>query len=166
MLKNKHVIIALIVAPVLAVIAYFAVDRLVGEQAMPAQLGVDYPLLTQSNCRYASGRCVLYNSEFKVLIVSQSIPGQGYRLVLTSEFALNGVKALVTESSNTLMPPRDWQIEDALGKQWALTVGGSDLSEKVLLLVIDAQGSRYFAETSLAFLNYEPGFDKDFRRSE
>ena len=42
MLTNKHVVIALIVAPILAVIAYFATDAAVGEKPHKAQAGKSY----------------------------------------------------------------------------------------------------------------------------
>ena len=38
-LKNKHLVVAMLVAPVLAVLSYFALDVLVGEQPKPAEEG-------------------------------------------------------------------------------------------------------------------------------
>lgn len=55
LLTNKHVVIAMLVAPVLAVIAYFAVDASVSEPPKAAQPGQSYPLAVRSNCRYTSG---------------------------------------------------------------------------------------------------------------
>jgi hypothetical protein len=43
MWKNKHVVIAMIVAPILAVLAWFAVGALVGEKAQVAKPGGAYP---------------------------------------------------------------------------------------------------------------------------
>ncbi len=43
LLTNKHVVIAMLVAPVLAVIAYFAVDASVSEAPKAAQPGKKLP---------------------------------------------------------------------------------------------------------------------------
>jgi len=58
-LKNKHLVIAMLVAPVLAVLSYFALDVLVGERPKPAEEGQSYPLVEKPDCRYASGHCGL-----------------------------------------------------------------------------------------------------------
>ena len=66
---NKHVITAFIVAPILAVLSYYAVDLLLKEQPHVAVAGSSYPLVAQSNCRYTSGRCDLKNADFVAQIV-------------------------------------------------------------------------------------------------
>ena len=42
MWKNKHVIVALIVAPILSILAWFAVGAIVGDQAKVAEPGTAY----------------------------------------------------------------------------------------------------------------------------
>ena len=70
---NKHVVIAMIVAPVLAVLAWFATGQLSGEKPQPAEQGKSYPLVEKSNCRYPSGACDLENENFKLrLTVEES----------------------------------------------------------------------------------------------
>ena len=66
MFTNKHVIVALIVAPVLSVLAWYAVGSFTGEQPTPAEPGQSYPLVEKSNCRYPSGECELENEDFSV----------------------------------------------------------------------------------------------------
>jgi len=51
LLTNKHMIIAMLVAPVLAVLAWFAVGEFAGEQAHKAEAGREYPLVEQSILR-------------------------------------------------------------------------------------------------------------------
>ncbi|NOQ87942.1 MAG: hypothetical protein GQ550_03380, partial [Gammaproteobacteria bacterium] len=51
-LKNKHLILAMFVAPVLAIIAYSSVDTIVSEQPQAAMQGSSYKLAAKSNCRY------------------------------------------------------------------------------------------------------------------
>ena len=68
MWTNKHVIVSLLVAPILAILAWFGVDYLVAEQAQPAEQGTMYPLVARSNCRYDSGQCDLANNDVKMSI--------------------------------------------------------------------------------------------------
>jgi NADH:ubiquinone oxidoreductase subunit 3 (subunit A) len=63
MFKNWHVIIAMIVAPILAVLAWFAVDYFVAERPHAAKEGAAYSLIAKSNCRYDSGQCDLENAK-------------------------------------------------------------------------------------------------------
>jgi hypothetical protein len=163
MFKNKHVVVALIVAPILAVLAYFATGMLVGEKAQPAQAGKTYPLIAQPNCRYESGRCVFYNNTFKLTISPQEITDDLFLLVLESDYALQNVMGAVVQQIDDAAEPQPWQREDDVGKRWrlALPEGARD---KQLLLVVDAQDSRYYGNTALRFLRYEPSFDKDFRQ--
>ena len=46
MWKNKHVIIALLVAPILAILAWFAVGQIAGEKAEVAEPGAQYTRLS------------------------------------------------------------------------------------------------------------------------
>ena len=67
-LASLAIVIALLVAPVLALIAYFAVDAVVAEKPEKALAGSSYPLVAKSNCRYASGRCSLENGDVQLEI--------------------------------------------------------------------------------------------------
>ena len=51
MWKNKHVVVAMLVAPILAILAWFAVDSMVAERAHSAKPGASYKLVAKSNCR-------------------------------------------------------------------------------------------------------------------
>ncbi|HAN68249.1 MAG TPA: hypothetical protein DCQ70_07120, partial [Halieaceae bacterium] len=89
MFSNRHVIIALLVAPLLSIGAWFAVGQLVGEQPQQAEAGSDYPLLAKSNCRYDSGRCELANGDLELEIDVQAL-GSGWQLRLLASHALEG----------------------------------------------------------------------------
>ncbi len=65
-LANKHVVIAMLMAPVLALISYFAVDKLMADPPQAAVSGESYRLIEQSNCRYNSGQCALINGNFEL----------------------------------------------------------------------------------------------------
>lgn len=55
MMTNKHVLAALLVAPILAVLAWYGTGLLSDDeelQAVPAQAGASYPLIERPGCRY------------------------------------------------------------------------------------------------------------------
>ena len=98
MLRNRHVITALLVAPILAVLAWFAVGNLVGERATPAQAGQSYPLVARSNCRYESGQCDLENEDFRLrLSLTDGITGPEF--ILSASHPLEGVVLAVASSA-------------------------------------------------------------------
>ena len=66
MFKNKHVVIAMLVAPVLSILAWLAVDYFISERPHVAESGATYALIAKSNCRYDSGQCDLENSDFSL----------------------------------------------------------------------------------------------------
>ena len=89
MLTNKHVIIAMIVAPILSVLAWIGVGQLAGEKPHAARPGQSYPLVEKSNCRYESGACDLQNEDFKLRLTLQAT-GAGAEMVLTASHPLEG----------------------------------------------------------------------------
>src|SRR5210317_2361133 len=88
MFKNKHVIVAMLVAPILSIMAWFAVDYFVGERPHAAKEGAAYTLIAKSNCRYDSGQCDLENSDFKLSIRPTSVTPASLQLEMTSAFPL------------------------------------------------------------------------------
>jgi len=67
-LTNKHFVIALLVAPVLAILSWFAADQIARPEAIAAQAGQQFPLRAKSNCRYKSSQCDLVNGDVKFTI--------------------------------------------------------------------------------------------------
>ncbi len=59
MFRNKHLILAFLIAPVLAIIAWFSVDYFVAEKPHSAKPGASYELIAKPNCRRFSRRCDL-----------------------------------------------------------------------------------------------------------
>jgi hypothetical protein len=52
---NKHILAAVLVAPVLAILSYFGIGYLFGEKPQPALEGQSYRLAEKPNCRWESG---------------------------------------------------------------------------------------------------------------
>lgn len=155
MWKNKHIVIALLVAPVLALIAYFAVDYMVAERPHAAVAGADYPLLAKPNCRYASGRCELQNGDVKLAL---SVTERDGRDVLSLDSALplaDARVALATTQDDDPAPVR-LAPEGRDGRRWHAELTGGLDPEQSLRLVVVAGESRYYAEVTTAFFESEP----------
>lgn len=158
MFKNKHVIVALIVAPILALISYFAVDYMVSEKPQAAKPGTAYPLVAKSNCRYTSGRCRLENGDF---VVTVTVPAN--TLKVTSPHVLSHVEVYIaTDSDDTgdfihLQPNED-------GRHWSVSLPVRPTESHLLRIVTIAADTIYYGETILTFMNYQTSFSKDFER--
>ncbi|MEO0615851.1 MAG: hypothetical protein AAFY69_06915 [Pseudomonadota bacterium] len=143
MWKNKHVIIALLVTPVLAIIAWFAVDRMVAEEPQAAVAGGAYELVAKPNCRYASGECELVNNDFRLaLALSDGI------MTLNASHALDSVQLAKGDTAGTYGVP---QMLDGAGQSWQLAFSDASADGSIRVLA-SAGGASYYAETSLAFI--------------
>ncbi len=153
MFTNKHVVIAMIVAPVLAVLAWFGVGQIGAEKPQVAVQGQSYPLVEQSNCRYASGACDLENEDFKLRItMADSVSGP--ELVLTATHALDGVVMSVGQATEEAAPS-PMRALDGQGLSWRLALGQSPSAQERIRMVANASGSSYFADASTTFLQPE-----------
>lgn len=154
--RNRHVVIAALIAPVLALIAYFSVDYLFGERPQAARAGASYPLVETPGCRYAGGNCRLKNEDFVLSIaVMQTANGAGV-LTLESNVALEGVRLAVHRGEGVdEAAPREMLAVNAEGNRWTLDVPPLDPSRDRLRLAASARGSIYFGEASTSFLGRE-----------
>lgn len=152
MLKSKHTIAALIIAPLLSIGGYFVVDGMFGEKPHKAEAGKSYPLVALPGCRYSGGKCTLKNNAFSVEI-SAAEPGAGVvNLNLTAQYPLQAAKvALVTDAAQA-GDPEPMRSLDQAGRQWNIALAGSAQPGSQIRVVLVADGAFYFGETGLAFL--------------
>ncbi|MES0327310.1 MAG: hypothetical protein ABUK13_03870, partial [Gammaproteobacteria bacterium] len=100
-LKNKHLIMAMFIAPTLAVIAYFGVDFIVSEKPHVAVQGESYKLAAKSNCRYKSGICTLENGDVEVKVHAQAMGNNQIKIILSSVVPLqSALISFVGEGEN------------------------------------------------------------------
>lgn len=150
MFTNKHVIIAMIVAPILSILAWIAVGAFTGEKAQPAQSGNSYPLVEKSNCRYDSGVCDLENKDFRLsLALQDGVSGQ--QLVLRASHPLEGVVLSVAEPGSEAQPAA-MLAADGQGLEWRMALDDRPGPEQRIRVVARAAGSSYFAEAGTLFL--------------
>lgn len=145
MFRNKHVVIALLVAPLLALIAYFAVDSIVAEKPQKAVAGSSYPLAAKSNCRYASGRCSLVNGDLRVEIHSVD-----NALLISSSHAASIVRAALLDAEQV----NEYHLDPrpvGNNHQWQSELPDIGVLQMRLRIAVVVAGSHYFAEVGLLF---------------
>ena len=156
MWTNKHVIIALLVAPILAVIAWFGVDYLVAEQARPAEQGAMYPLVARSNCRYDSGQCDLANNDLRMSIRPVDLQASRTVLSLESEFVLEQVRfALVLGDDEVLGSAEPTQTSEG-DTLWVINIPAHADPEAALRVAVTVQQAVYFVEVPVVFMRSSP----------
>lgn len=160
MWTNKHVIIAMLVAPILAIIAWFGVDYLVAEQAQPAKAGSMYPLVAKSNCRYDSGQCDLSNSDIEVSIRPVDLLANRTIMSLESEFVLEQVMfALVVGTDEVVGSAAPTQTPEG-DTLWVINIPTYADPEAVLRVAVTVQQSVYFAEVPVVFMRSAPPLNR------
>jgi hypothetical protein len=158
MFKNKHFIIALLIAPILSLIAYFGTDMALSEKPHAAKEGESYKLISKSNCRYTSGLCDMENGDFKVKFRSEKLTQDSLELSLHTAYPLEGVKLSVVDSQEQNAQPIDMTQTDQAGQNWSITLPKPASADSWLRVAIQSEGTLYYGETQTAFVKYETLF--------
>ncbi|MGH1472538.1 MAG: hypothetical protein ACRBCS_15240 [Cellvibrionaceae bacterium] len=165
-LSNKHVVAALIIAPLLAIGSYFAVDALVSEAPKNAQAGNNYQLVEKPNCRYSSGQCELKNGNFELTLTGTQKDNQkdNQKTIVTvnSIHPLDGIKIAYGHENSSLTPSNMTMI-NSNQMEWTIELPPKTEDNKRLFIVASAKDSLYFGDASIAFIDYKTSFSKDFR---
>lgn len=164
MFANKHLIAAMLVAPILAIIAYLAVDRVVRERPSAAAPGASYKLAERSDCRYQSGHCTLHNGDMELQLATRSLQGGGLELVVASAIPLDGIKVAIVSARQDQDTPRAMLPDGGQRTQWRLPLPVAMAADSRILLVAAVHDSYYYGDTATTFTVYRTTFDKDFRR--
>lgn len=159
LLKNKHLILAMFITPVLAILAYFATDYMVSEKPQMAQQGEVYKLAANSNCRYQSGVCTLKNGDIEVSVRAQRIDNNQLELFVSSELDIQSALALfVNGREENKSKPIAMKAESK--NSWKTTLNQNE-GENTLRLALGIDGSLYYAETTAVFIDYKTTFSQD-----
>ena len=150
MFRNKHLVIAMLVAPVLSIMAWFAVDYFIGERPHAAKEGAAYTLIAKSNCRYDSGQCDLENSDFKLSIRPLAISVNSVQLEMRSAFPLQSATlGLVTNGTAATPSPMVAATEEGL--RWTTRIDRPS-EGSTIRLAVTAQGATWYAEVPTVFI--------------
>nr|WP_086938091.1 hypothetical protein [Thaumasiovibrio occultus] len=157
--KNKHFIVALLVCPVLAIVAYVGTDLAVSEKPHAAVPGQSYMLASQSNCRYTSGLCKMENGDFNIQFRSENITAEHLTLSLSSAFPLQGVKLALVDSPDAGNGEIiEMTSQDNNAQQWTVTLPAPRSAQSQLRVVVSANDTLYIGETGTEFVRYETLF--------
>lgn len=161
MFGNKHVMIAMIVAPILAIISYFATDYFVADAPVAAEEGGAYSLLARPNCRYDSGQCTLKNGDLEIHLRKHQGDDGVYRLEVKSNQPLEGLKAsLLTEGQKTEAAPEIFSMLESSGKSWALALTNETANAAQIRLATQVGGTVFYASTGTAFFEFDTSFPR------
>jgi hypothetical protein len=162
--KNKHVVIAMLVAPILALISYFSVDALVAEKPHAAQAGEHYELLEKSNCRYSSGHCDLKNGDVELSIKPEWVTNQRLRLTINSSKPLQNIIGARVNVLGEEVATHELKSADKEGFSWSTEMVTPDADLERLHVAVAINDTWYYADASLNFINYKVSFEDDFRQ--
>jgi hypothetical protein len=150
-LKNKHLVVAMLVAPVLAILGYYTLDALVGEKPKPATEGQSYPLAEKPNCRYPSGLCELKNGDFELRLGTRALSTDRVALTLQSVVPLEGVMVALVEGADGAAPPLPMKAVGQDGLAWALDIPRPDAERHRLRLAASSGGALYYGDAATQF---------------
>lgn len=162
MFTNKHVIAALLITPVLAILGYFMVDSIVSEKPHKAKPGAHYQLVAKPNCRYSSGVCSFKNGEFEANITIDQTPSHTV-INIVSDFALDGGQVSFSYDDVNATPV-ELYASNANNTHWQASFVHDYSGKETLRLVLAASGAMYYGETHAAFGEYKTSYGKDFRQ--
>jgi len=151
MFKNKHVVIAMLVAPVLSIMAWFAVDYFLSERPHAAKEGAAYTLIAKSNCRYDSGQCDLENADFKISIRPMSVTSSSVQLELNSAFPLQSA-TLGLVNNDTPAPPTAMRVTTGEALRWTARIDRPSGESSTIRVAVTSDGSTWYAEIPVIFL--------------
>jgi hypothetical protein len=153
--KNKHVRIAIVLAPVLGVVSYYVTRDLGSEAPHAAEEGQSYQLAEKPNCRRDSGICGLKNGDFELNLSTEWLDADRERLMLHSVFPLDGVMVSLVESEAGENQPREMSPLGDDGLMWSLEIPHPDPESDRLHLVASANRTLYYGDASTKFTHRE-----------
>lgn len=154
MFKNKHVVVAMLVAPVLSILAWFAVDYFVSERPHAAKQGAVYKMIAKSNCRYDSGQCDLQNSDFLLSIRRGGVTDKAMILTMTSSHVLQSATLGLVDNGSP-QQPSPMTSRDASMTSWQGMLSMPASASATIRVAVTAQGATWFAEVPTVFLLLE-----------
>jgi hypothetical protein len=151
-LKNKHVLIAMIVAPILGVVSWLVTSDMVGEKPHAAEEGQSYQLVEMPNCRYDSGICGLKNGDFELKLNTARLDDGRVLLTINSIFPLDGVRVALAENGTDEKRSVEMQAMGDEGLEWSLEMSSPDPEVDRLHLVASSNLSLYYGDAALKFM--------------
>ncbi len=151
MFKNKHIIIAMLVAPMLAIMAWFAVDYFVAERPQAAEPGGVYPLVARPNCRRPSEGCELVNADFEITVTVTTYTTASADVEVTSQLPLAQATVSIANDNVDAGAPTVLERADEQGLRWRGTVNGRLEEDSELRVAVGANEATFYGEVPVTF---------------
>jgi len=158
-LKNKHFVIATLMAPLLALISYFGIDALLSDKPQAAEAGQSYQLIGKPNCRRSGGVCGLKNRDFELKLSFDWIDDDRLLLKLESVHPLDGVMVAMIEDEVDERRPVEMRPMGSDGLVWSVDLANPDPERNRLHLVASSNQSLYFGDVAMKFILSETPFE-------
>jgi hypothetical protein len=150
-LKNKHLAMAMLMAPVLALVSYYAVNAIVSETPHAAEAGQSYQLAEKPNCRRGGGNCSLKNGDFELELSVEWFGDDRMLLKLGSVHPLDGVLVSLVENEADDKRPVEMRPMGDDGLVWSLDMARPNPERHRLHLVASSNQSLYFGDVAMKF---------------
>jgi hypothetical protein len=151
MFRNKHLVVAMLIAPILAITAWFAIDYFVAERPHAAKEGAAYTLIAKSNCRYDSGQCDLENGDFKLSIRPTFVTADNVRLEMTSAFPLQSATVGLVNDGDPATPSAMAATNDE-ALHWTTAIDRPQGETSSIRVAVTADDATWYAEVTTVFL--------------
>jgi hypothetical protein len=161
MFKNKHMTTAMVVAPLLAIVSYFATDYIVSDIPETAAQGESYAMVARSNCRYQSGQCTFRNGDLEVKFQLVQTDGSQPVLKARSNHPLQGAQIALVGEQNKDAQPLMLEKSDDAGEQWAISLQGPIDDKNELRVAMLANSTTFYGSTETTFFQYDTIFPRD-----
>ena len=140
----------MIVAPILAIMSYFATDYLVSEKPHIAKDGSIYTMRIKSNCRWDSGKCTIDNEDITLHIVGKKTNNLLF-LNVSSNVLLSSIKVAFNKENK----PQEMSATKGDHLKWNISLPlPLPLSNKneILNFAIVINKSIFLAQVSTIFI--------------
>ncbi len=107
----------MIVAPILAIMSYFATDYIVSEKPHIAKDGKIYKMRVNSNCRWESGKCTIDNEDVEIDIIGARTNNL-LALDVSPNVLVNSIK-VAFDGKNT---PKDMEVNKNNSLKWGVSL--------------------------------------------
>jgi len=140
---GKHKLIAVVMAPLLAVAGYIAAGYYADSKESPMRV-----LVAEKKCNISADDCVLDTLGLKIKMKSSAAiqAGEALTISLNSSEPIDDVLISIAEKKQTSQPQRMKKKEDGIW-QAQMNIAESTNSKKLMLrLVLVWKGNAYFAD--------------------
>ncbi len=149
LMGKRHLVTSLLVAPLLAMAGWWASGLFSSQEPVPAQKGGVYPLLEKSNCRYASGECLLENVDFTIAL-TYVLRSDGHFLLAQASHPLSDILLAVDEDEHSA--PQFMARRGTNSREWSLTLDGRPGAAARIRLVARSADVIWFGDAATHFI--------------